>query len=131
MPAVLIYGALRVLHGGLLHGGAPMSKHTPGPLVRLWTVKKCEIGGFHAIGRKDEAPTAYVANLADAELYAAAPDLYAAVTTGAELALPEFLEWLADCMVYVYGESAHVDYVITCWHRADMLRKAIAKAEGR
>jgi hypothetical protein len=44
MPAMLGYGALYVLHGGLLHGGAPMSKHTPGPW-EVWSGPQYVGGG--------------------------------------------------------------------------------------
>jgi hypothetical protein len=73
----------------------------------------------------------HLPNEADAHLIAAAPDLLRSVTVGAEVNLPDFLEWLADRMVNVYGESPNVDFVLTCRDRAKGVRAAIAKAEGR
>jgi len=36
--------------------------------------------------------------------------------------LPEFLEWLADRLVQVYGESPNTDFVLGCRRRAGILR---------
>jgi len=54
-----------------------VSDYTPGPLAIWGQQSKTEIGGFTVIGRPDMsgACTAYVANVADAMLYATAPDL--------------------------------------------------------
>lgn len=67
---------------------------------------------------------------ANARLIAAAPDFYHAATTGAQVNLPDFLDWIADRFVHVYGESPDVDFVHTCRDRAKLLRVAIAKATG-
>ena len=61
----------------------------------------------------------------------AAPDYHKACTCGAQINLPDFLDWLADRLVNVYGESPNVDFVHTCRDRAKALRAAIAKAKGR
>ena len=110
--------------------------HTPGP----WKVKVVEEGfgygkyeteaifgpgGEHIASIADFSPPGREAN---ARLIAAAPDYHAACTQGAELDLPGFLEWLADRMVNVYGESWNVDYVLTCRDKAEKIRSAISKA---
>lgn len=53
--------------------------HTQGPFTILQVGKRCEVGGFYAILPPDAPPTAYVANRDDARLYAAAPELLAAL----------------------------------------------------
>lgn len=67
---------------------------------------------------------------ANTDLVIAAPELLRALTNGTTVDLPELLEWVADRMVYVYGENANVDFVLTLRHRASVCRAAIAKALG-
>jgi hypothetical protein len=59
------------------------------------------------------------------EEISAADRLYAECARGAEVELPEFLAWLADRLVHVYGESPLVDYVQTARDRARRLRAAM------
>lgn len=47
---------------------------------------------------------------------------------GAQVNLPDFLDWLADRLVIVYGESPNVDFVHTCRDRAKLARAVLAKA---
>lgn len=92
-------------------------KNTPGPIVVHGRVKSCEIGGFLAVGRADEPPTAYVAVLDDAKLYAAAPDMFEALSE-----IHKF--WCCPQPKRMKDWSARCDAM------ADCARKAIAKAEG-
>jgi hypothetical protein len=41
------------------------------------------------------------------------------------LSLPEFLDWLADRMIYVYNESPNIDFVQSCRVRAMLCRDAL------
>lgn len=66
----------------------------------------------------------------DARLIAAAPELLEALTMGAQINTPDFLDWIADRLVHVYGESPHIDFVISLRERAKAARAAIAKATG-
>jgi len=59
----------------------------------------------------------------------AAPDLLEAQTMG-NTSTPEFLEWIADRLVHVYGESLNADFVLSLRKRAKAGRAAIAKAIG-
>jgi len=45
--------------------------------------------------------------------------------------LPEFLEWVADRLARVYGESEHVDFVTSLRERAMKFRAALAARERR
>ena len=65
---------------------------------------------------------------ADGRLIAAAPDLLEAHEPEREGA--DFLDWIADRLVHVYGESENVDFVICLRRRAAKARAAIAKATG-
>jgi hypothetical protein len=66
---------------------------------------------------------------ANAHLISASPDLLEAHEP--ERAGPDFLDWIADRLVEVHGESPDVDFVIALRRRAAKARAAIAKAEGR
>jgi len=69
------------------------------------------------------------ANLA---LIAAAPDMLAALKgNGRDPSTPDFLDWLADRLVNVYGESSRIDFVHGLRQRAAFMRAAIAKAQRR
>lgn len=39
-----------------------------------------------------------------------------------EPSLPDFLAWLGDRLVHVYGESPNIDFVQACHRRAKALR---------
>lgn len=67
---------------------------------------------------------------ANACLVAAAPDLLESQTMGIQLNTPDFLDWIAERLVNVYGESPHVDFVVSLKDRAAAGRAAIAKALG-
>lgn len=66
----------------------------------------------------------------DAALIAAAPDLLAAQTMGDRLNTPDFLDWIADRLEFVYGENQCVDYMQSLRARANAGRLAITKATG-
>ncbi len=66
-----------------------------------------------------------------AKMIAAAPELLACQTMGAQVDTPTFLEWIADRLVHVYGENPNIDFVRSLRTRAEAARLAIAKAEGR
>lgn len=118
-----------------------MSKHTPGPWKREGlTVYALMSAGW--LKGKELFKNRFWANLvcdascskeeaeANARLIAAAPELLEALTTGAQMNLPDFLEWIAARLVKVHGEDPYVDYVQTLRHRAKLCREAIAKATG-
>lgn len=65
----------------------------------------------------------------DARLIEAAPGLLHAVTHGAELNLPDFLEWIAARLVNVHGDDRNADFVLTLYDRAKVLRAAISKVD--
>lgn len=44
---------------------------------------------------------------------------------GAQVDLPGLLEWMADRLVYVYGENPNIDFVLTTRERAKGLRLAL------
>lgn len=68
--------------------------------------------------------------IANMHLIAAAPDLLESQTMGIQLNTPDFLDWIAERLVNVYGESPHVDFVVSLKDRASAGRAAIAKALG-
>jgi hypothetical protein len=59
----------------------------------------------------------------------AIPELIAAQTMGVQINTPDFLDWIADRLVNVHGESPNVDYVMSLRDRAKAGRDAIAKAK--
>lgn len=63
-------------------------------------------------------------------VHRAAPDFYDASTRGAQVNLPDFMDWIAARLIR-FGDSPNVDFVLTLRERANLLRAAIAKAEGR
>lgn len=101
--------------------------HTPGP----WTIDVTWRGNLTVIG-PDLRPICTPARRseANATLIAAAPDYHDAATCGAQVNLPDFLDWIADRLVHVHGDDPNVDFVVTCRDRARKLRAAIAKATG-
>ena len=56
---------------------------------------------------------------------AKAARLKEAITYGAQLDLPAMLEWTADRLVHVHGDSPNVDFVWTLRDRAKRLRAAL------
>jgi hypothetical protein len=107
------------------------SRHTPGPWADAgdgWIAGPdgCSVAQYKGCGSHEaEWP-----NPADFHLALAATDLLEAMTTGAQLNLPDFLEWIAARLVHVHGENPNVDYVQTLRNRAALCRAAIAKATG-
>ena len=121
-------------------------QHTPGP----WMIETVptSVGICHKIGPfpprcpDDVTPRSAclyadypsVHNPADNELYAnarliaTAPDLLEAHEPEREGA--DFLDWIADRVVHIYGESENIDFVICLRRRAAKARAAIAKATG-
>lgn len=94
-------------------------------------------GTPHILTRYDVVPcagsyelvaTCYTKERAD--LVAAAPSLLACQTMGAQLNTPDFLDWIADRLVYVHGEKPNMDYVLSLRSRAEAGRRAIIEAEG-
>ena len=69
-------------------------------------------------------------NEADQALIAASPELLESQTMGQSLNTPDFLDWIADRCVTVYGESPDIDFVRSLRERAAAGRSAIAKATG-
>lgn len=55
-------------------------------------------------------------------------ELVACLTMGAELCTPDFLEWIADRLVFMHGENRNVDYVLSLRERAKAMRAALTKA---
>ena len=63
-------------------------------------------------------------------LLKAAPAMEDALNMGeGTLPLADFLEWLADRMVHVYGENERIDFVLAARRRAVLVRAVLAKAQ--
>lgn len=134
-----------------------MSGHTPGPLfvtvVNEWpfTIQTKNENGEIVFSRgmpcfstsQKSAAEALAGNgidpewdaaglnkqaLADEVLRAAAPELLDAQTMGVEVNTPDFLDWMAERLIHVYGESPNIDFVLSLRERAKAGRAAIAKA---
>lgn len=115
-----------------------MSKHTPGPWFSVFNKKM----GWFSICTSRHTPrgdTNLVVVVADyqpdekeanAQLISAAPELLCCQTMGEQMNTPDFLDWIADRLVHVYGESPNVDFVVSLRQRAAAGRAAMAKAEG-
>lgn len=101
------------------YGWACYGRSEPDPEHPRW----CEITG----GDLEMSLTGHV-GIANARLAAAAPDLLEAHDPNR--AGPDFLDWLADRLVNVYGEYPNIDFVLTLRRRAELSRSAIAKATG-
>jgi len=103
-----------------------MSAHTPGP----WTVANGKIvgNGYNIASINGSATSEGKANSA---LIAAAPDLLKSQTMGSSLNTPDFLDWIADRLVGVYGEPECIDFVASLRERSKSGRAAIAKATGQ
>ena len=109
-----------------------MSKHTPGPwrVVDSWNDYMVESQNGEEIIWQDGPHNTPTINKANARLIAAAPDLLQAWTTGSEINTPDFMDWIADRLVNVYGENPNIDFVQSLRYRAKLARAAIAKAKG-
>lgn len=105
-----------------------MSKHTQGPWRFIAPdefncrpiVQRGSQGGFQIYGLDRET------EIADAQLIAAAPDLLEA--NEPERGGPDFLDWIADRFINIYGENENTDFIICLRRRAQKSRAAIAKA---
>lgn len=60
----------------------------------------------------------------------AAPDMLAALEDESHVSTAWMLDWVADRMVKVYGESENVDFVLSIRKRAKLCRAALQKAKG-
>ena len=106
------------------------AQHTPGPWNAVFYDRTAatEIwAGDTLIADVHSHVTTDNAN-ADAILIAAAPELLASQTMGGQLNTPDFLDWIADRLVHVYGEPNGIDFVLSLRARAKAGRAAIAKA---
>ncbi len=112
------------------------AKHTPGPWrYRYWSncSDKNLLEGYsisadgHIVPMNTAEGDLYEAE-ANARLISAAPDFLESHEPEREGA--DFLDWIADRIVNVYGESENVDFVICLRRRAAKARAAIAKATG-
>ena len=103
------------------------AKHTPGTWHQGDDIRQIKSGNGIIVCNVSGA----VSNpsvLADALLIAAAPELFDSHEPEREGA--DFLDWIADRLVHVYGESENVDFVICLRRRAAKARAAIKKATG-
>lgn len=111
-----------------------MNRHTPGPWKKdkddwlLGADGELVCVGDLIIGFGDGKDAAVSA--ANTKLILAAPELLFAQTMGVELNTPDFLDWIADRLVYVHGERPEVDYVLSLRERAKAGRSAIHKASS-
>lgn len=85
-----------------------------------WTIRK---GGWQERGETSAIATVLISldpvqDEAHARLLAASPELLECQTMGESLNTPDFLDWMADRIVKVYGESPNVDFVISLRARA-------------
>lgn len=110
------------------------AEHTPGP----WSVEKwkkldgediTQVSAFSKDGNRTmQAVVNSANNEANARLIAAAPKLLDSHEP--ERGGADFLDWVADRLVNVYGESENVDFVICLRRRAAKAREAISQAIG-
>lgn len=100
-------------------------KGTPGP----WTIGAMESGQVAVDGLNGEEVTGWL-DPHDGHLISAACDLLQCQTMGAQLNTPDFLDWIADRLVHVYGEDPGIDFVLSLRDRACIGRVAVAKALG-
>lgn len=111
-----------------------MSKHTPGPWVFYDDSNDGKTNRIEIVATGKTVARIYnsvpAEDLPNARLIAAAPELLDTLTQGAQMNMPDFLEWVAARLVNVHGEDPNVDYVQTLRHRAKLCREAIAKATG-
>jgi len=92
-----------------------------------WSIRDARgrlIGSAFGASYENHADVARVARL-----MAAAPDFFHAAITGAQLNLPDFLDWIAARLIN-FGDEPNVDFVMTLRERAKLFRAAIAKATG-
>lgn len=111
-----------------------MSAYTPGPWIwddnpnsydRLYSPPREMVLWFGGDGTEGGCDSDH-----DRQLIAAAPTLVECLTMGATMQTPEFLEWLADRLVTVYGEDPGVDFVLSLRDRAGQMRAARLLALG-
>lgn len=114
-----------------------MNKHTPGPWITENRYKTSINAGKKHIAMVNQYKSGDIESdiwgdehEANARLIAAAPDLLEAQTMGSQLNTPDFLDWIAARLIKVYGESPHMDFVLSLTDRAKAGRAAIAKATG-
>jgi len=106
-----------------------MSNHTPGP----WYWDFDRDGKASIQSYSDSEPVMddrKCPSLYDRCLIAAAPDLFRAQSMGSQINTPDFLDWMADRLVHVYGENPEVDFVKSLRERARIGRRAMNKAIG-
>lgn len=114
-----------------------MSKYTPGP----WAIGTSDERGIRCVDANDPHGDGIIEicevfgvhvemSRANARLIAAAPDLVECITMGATMQTPEFLEWLADRLVTVYGEDPGVNFVVSLRDRARQMCAARLLALG-
>ena len=113
-------------------------KGTPGP----WVASKSDRSIGPVIRDDDQSygmilPVAWVEfdgkpghHQSNANLIAAAPDLLNCLTMGQTMQTPEFLDWIADRLVYVHGEHANCDFITSLRKRAIEMKNARNKALG-
>jgi hypothetical protein len=115
------------------------AKHTPEPWQINWDEdgKSSEIVGrgiivepIAIIPHDDVTDEGILEVRANARLITAAPKLLEAQIMGAQVNTPDFLDWIADRLVNVYGESSHVDFVLSLRERAAVGRTAINIVRG-
>lgn len=106
-----------------------MSEHTPGPWQQ-GVEGNNRVYGLDCSGDDSGLIAVVFKGRANVRLIAAAPDLLHAQTMGSSLNTPDFLDFVADRLVNVYGESPNVDFVLSLRSRAQAGRNAIAKAEN-
>lgn len=94
------------------------AEHTPGP----WIAEGTSIWNDYG------CVCVSVNTKANARLIAAAPKLLDSHEP--ERGGADFLDWVADRLVNVYGESEDVDFVICLRRRAAKAREAISQAMG-
>ena len=108
-------------------------KHTPGPWTQGWSKNGIDCvwldGKTEPVsGMGDDNDWIDCVTEANARLISAVPDLLESHEPEREGS--DFLDWIADRLVHVYGESENVDFVICLRRRAAKARAAIAKALG-
>lgn len=113
-------------------------KYTPGP----WRIAGTATGYITNTGKGGRVQVAVVGAYddkkllpfnkerwdADASLIAAAPDLYEAHEPHSNPPGPDFLDWLAERLVKVYGENHETDLVQALRRKAAKARAALSKA---
>lgn len=73
----------------------------------------------------------YEEHKANGALFASAPELLDCLTMGQSLNTPDFLMWLADRLVNVYGENPNMDFVLSIRERANAMQAVLKKLEDK